>query len=111
MGDIEPYRQGGLDRFSGHSRSVSKRLREVDGEAIVRGRIAGHVEQLGLLRASAKIDGAVKLGHEAANRLPVLSEHIAAQSRDNPALEMNLRDIESMVVLVVKNAIYDYGNR
>jgi hypothetical protein len=111
MTDLEPYRPTTLDRFTPHSRTVTKRLREVEAEAVVQARIMGHVEQLELLRAKAKIRGAVDLGHEAADRLPLLSEHIGTASRDNPGLELILRDIETVVGVVVKNAIYDYGNR
>lgn len=111
MTDLEPHRPSGLDRFTVQGRTVVRRLREVEGEAIVRARAAGLAEDLTLMKAEMRATGSTHLFDHIRRRMSMTDAQISAASEGKPGVEMTFRKMEEIYHLGMMDLLANYMTR
>ncbi|MDT3438276.1 hypothetical protein [Pseudofrankia sp. BMG5.37] len=111
MTDLEPYRPTGLDRITAQGRTVARRLREVEGEAVVRARAVLRREQLDMLEAQLRIRDGGRLLRAAVDEFAQNDAFIHVRTRDNPALELAAREIERRIQLATGDVAVNHVTR
>ena len=111
MTDLEPYRPTTLDRFTTQGRTVSRRLREVDGEAVIRARAVARAEDLALLQAKLRAAGGGQLYRAIAREVVQADALISAVAEGKPGVELSLRKIEEILHLGLTDILAAYMTR
>ncbi|WP_007515298.1 hypothetical protein [Pseudofrankia saprophytica] len=111
MNDLELYRATGLDRFTTQGRTVARRLREVDGEAVIRARAVARAEDLALLQAQLRAAGGGQLYRAIARQVVQTDALISAVSEGKPGVELNLRKMEEILHLGLTDLLAGYMTR
>jgi hypothetical protein len=109
--DLEPHRPSGLDRFTVQGRTVVRRLREVEGEAIVRARAIGLAEDLALMQAQMRAAGSGELFRAVGREMVRADALISAVSEGKPGVELALRKLEEMHQLGLMELLVKYETR
>ncbi|WP_045877251.1 hypothetical protein [Pseudofrankia sp. DC12] len=111
MTDLEPYRPTSLDRFTVQGRAVTRRLREVEGEAVVRARAVVLREQLDMLEAQLRMRDGGRLLRAAVDEFAQNDAYIHVRTRDNPALELSSRELECRIQLAIGDVAVNHVTR
>ncbi len=111
MTNLEPYRPTGLDRFTTQGRTVTRRLREVDGEAVIRARAVGLAEELALARAQLRAAGSGQLMRTVTREMVQADAFITAVSAGKPGVELALRKVEEIYHLGLTDLLASYVTR
>ncbi len=111
MNELEPYQPSGLDRFTVQGRTVTRRLREVEGEAVVRARAIGLAEDLALRRTQMRAAGSGQLYRAIAREMVQADAFICAVSEGKPGVELALRKVEEIYHLGLTDLLASYMTR
>jgi hypothetical protein len=100
------------------NRQARRQLARIDEQAQVRQAaiVARTREELARVIAEEKvteqrINGVNNLAELVVSRATHLNQRVNQASRDNPGLELTLREVEYKAALVCGLLVYDYGNR
>ncbi|MBL7487183.1 hypothetical protein I6A60_08585 [Frankia sp. AgB1.9] len=111
MGEIEPYRPPGVDRLTSQGRQLLRRVREVEANAIVRGRKAELEEQIELMTAEQRIINVDKLRGLVEQKVRIAQAQASLGAADDISQAMTSAAIRKITLDIMVEIMVNYGTR
>jgi hypothetical protein len=93
------------------TRATRKQLNTIEQQAVIIRAVTEAEEQAAALRVDRRIENGYLLAGRTTGHAGMLNRQITETCRDNPGLEIGLRNIETVVSFAAQSLIYQYMTR